>query len=104
MTGLTFPTAQAVATLVAMTSNFALNNVAHLPRPAPARLEVADAAGCRSWSRAAIGALANVGIASYLFESSQTTWVLAALAGIAVGAVWNYAVTAVYTWHKPTRG
>jgi dolichol-phosphate mannosyltransferase len=27
----------------------------------------------------------------------------AALAGIVMGAVWNYAVTAVYTWHKPTR-
>jgi dolichol-phosphate mannosyltransferase len=46
-----------------------------------------------------VGALANVGIASYLFEN-QTQWVLAALAGVLVGAVWNYAVTQLYTWGK----
>lgn len=100
--GLPFPTAQATATLVAITSNFALNNV----------LTYRDRR-LRGWRwltgwlsflvACGVGALANVGIASYLFETSRTTWLLAALAGIAVGAVWNYAVTAVYTWHKPTR-
>jgi dolichol-phosphate mannosyltransferase len=44
-----------------------------------------------------LGAVANVGIASYLF-ASHTQWVIAALAGIAVGAVWNYAITQLYTW------
>ena len=44
-----------------------------------------------------LGAVANVGIASYLF-ASHTQWVVAALAGIAVGAVWNYAITQLYTW------
>ena len=47
-----------------------------------------------------VGALANVGIADYLFEH-RTRLVPSALAGILVGAVWNYAVTAVYTWKKP---
>jgi dolichol-phosphate mannosyltransferase len=98
-----FPAAQAAATLVAITSNFALNNV----------LTYRDMR-LRGWKwftgwlsfllACSVGALANVGIASYLFESSQITWVPAALAGIVVGAVWNYAVTAVYTWHKPARG
>jgi dolichol-phosphate mannosyltransferase len=50
-----------------------------------------------------LGALANVGIASYLFKR-DTSWALAALAGIAVGAVWNYAVTSFYTWSKEGRG
>jgi hypothetical protein len=45
----------------------------------------------------ALGAIANVGIASYLFVH-DTVWVLAVLA---VGAVWNYAVTAIYRWNKP---
>ena len=49
-----------------------------------------------------VGALANVGIASYLF-SMETQWALAALAGILVGTVWNYAVTLVYTWKMPQR-
>jgi dolichol-phosphate mannosyltransferase len=46
-----------------------------------------------------IGALANVGIATYLFVN-KTQWILAALAGVMVGAVWNYAVTQLYTWNK----
>jgi dolichol-phosphate mannosyltransferase len=46
-----------------------------------------------------VGALANVGIASYLF-AKDVRWILAGLAGILVGAVWNYAVTTVYTWKK----
>ena len=47
-----------------------------------------------------VGALGNIGIASYIF-AQDTTWVLASLSGVVVGAVWNYAVTSVYTWHKP---
>jgi len=46
-----------------------------------------------------IGAVSNVGIASYLF-GSHTGWFVAALAGIFVGSVWNYAITSVYTWKK----
>jgi dolichol-phosphate mannosyltransferase len=42
-----------------------------------------------------------VGVASYLF-SLDTGWVWSAVAGIAVGAVWNFAMTTVYTW-KVTR-
>jgi dolichol-phosphate mannosyltransferase len=44
-----------------------------------------------------IGALANVGVASYLFAQDYF-WGLSAVAGILVGMVWNYAVTATYTW------
>ena len=31
---------------------------------------------------------------------ASTLWALSALAGIVVGAVWNYAMTATYTWKK----
>jgi dolichol-phosphate mannosyltransferase len=46
-----------------------------------------------------LGALSNVGVASYLFDR-HTLWALSALAGIVVGAVWNYGMTASYTWAK----
>jgi dolichol-phosphate mannosyltransferase len=46
-----------------------------------------------------LGALANVGIATYLFEL-QTFWMSSAVAGILVGAVWNYVATAFFTWRK----
>jgi dolichol-phosphate mannosyltransferase len=51
-----------------------------------------------------VGALANVGIADYLFHKEGSFWVSSAIAGVLVGAVWNYAVTAVYTWKKPKAG
>ncbi len=46
-----------------------------------------------------VGAVANVGIARYLF-ANHAQWLLAALAGIMVSAVWNYSVTQLYTWSK----
>jgi dolichol-phosphate mannosyltransferase len=91
-----FTAAQSAATGLTMIFNFALNNA----------LTYRDRR-LRGWPwlrglvtfmiACSIGALANVGIASYLFEN-RTQWVIAALAGVLVGAVWNYAVTQLYTW------
>jgi dolichol-phosphate mannosyltransferase len=98
---MSFEASQASAALVAMTSNFLLNNA----------LTYRDKR-LRGWRMltgwlsfalvCAVGLLANVGIASYLFIS-DTAWAIAALAGIAVGAVWNYAVTATFTWRNAAR-
>jgi dolichol-phosphate mannosyltransferase len=97
--GFDFLTGQSAATLVAMTSNFFLNN---LLTYRDMRLRGrALIWGWVSFTLAcSVGALANVGIATYLFQA-DSSWVLSAVAGILVGAVWNYAVTAVYTWRKP---
>lgn len=91
---------QAIATLVAMTSNFFLNN---LLTYRDMRLRGRELLwGWFTFVLACgVGALANVGIANYLFEQGDSGWFLSALAGILVGAVWNYAVTAVYTWKRP---
>ena len=95
---LSFATSQAVAVVIAMASNFALNNA----------LTFRDKrlSGWR-WVKGlvsfvltcSIGAFANVGVASYLFKQ-HIVWGLSALAGIIVGAVWNYAMTATYIWRK----
>jgi dolichol-phosphate mannosyltransferase len=42
-------------------------------------------------------------VASYLFQL-DTVWILAAIAGVLVGVVWNYAVTMIYTWRKRPGG
>ena len=94
--GFGFVTGQAAATLMAMASNFLLNNYTtyhdrQLKGWGLARGFLSFCLAC------GVGAVANVGIASYLFSNS-TQWLLSALAGVIVGAVWNYAVTAVYTW------
>jgi dolichol-phosphate mannosyltransferase len=93
-----FAPAQSIATGTAMVFNFALNNVlTYRDR----RLHgLSWIKGLFTFIAAcSIGALANVGIATYLFDS-QTQWALAALAGVMVSAVWNFAVTRVYTWQK----
>lgn len=91
---------QSTATLVAMTSNFFLNN---LLTYRDMRLRGRQLLwGWLSFvATCSVGALANVGIANYLFKEGHSGWLLSALAGILVGAVWNYAVTAVYTWKRP---
>jgi dolichol-phosphate mannosyltransferase len=96
--GFGFAGAQSMAAGTAMIFNFALNNV----------LTYRDRR-LRGWRwfkgllnfmiACSVGLLANVGIATWLFEHN-TLWALAALAGVLVGAVWNYAVTQLYTWGK----
>lgn len=96
--GAPFAWAQAVATVMTMVFNFAVNNgLTYRDR----RLR-----GARWWlglasfmAACSIGAVANVGIASYLFDH-VTGWAVAGVAGILVGAVWNYAVTSAYTWGR----
>ena len=99
--GLGFVPAQALATLVALTLNFALNNeLTYSDR------RLRGAAWFRGWASFAVacslGAVANVGVAAVLF-ARETSWLLAAIAGILVGAVWNYAVTGFYTWGDRSR-
>jgi dolichol-phosphate mannosyltransferase len=91
-----FVVGQSMATGAAMIFNFSLNNaLTYRDR----RLK-----GVRWWRGLAsfvvvcgTGALANVGVASLLYER-DTQWAVAALAGVAVGAVWNFAITQTYTW------
>ena len=46
------------------------------------------------------GAVANVGIATLLFTERHAFWWVAGIAGAAMSAVWNYAMTSVLTWHS----
>jgi dolichol-phosphate mannosyltransferase len=44
-----------------------------------------------------LGAVANVGIANYMFSNAYAWW-LSGVGGVIIGAVWNYAATSVFTW------
>ena len=92
-----FTTGQAIATLVAMTTNFFVNNVfTYFDRQLRGwQLLPGWATFCAA---SAVGAVANLGIAVYLFETMDTVWFMSALGGVIVGSAWNYAVTALYTW------
>jgi dolichol-phosphate mannosyltransferase len=92
-----FGMAQALATLIAMTANFWLNN----------RITYRDVRlrGARLWRGLAlfylvsgIGAAANVGIASLLLRDGLLAWGLAGAAGALLTVVWNYAVSSTLVW------
>jgi len=91
-----FPPSQAVATITAMTSNFYLNNV-FTYRDQRLRGWKLLSGLLSFYAVCSIGAVANVGIASYVFNSDRSWW-LAGLTGAVVGAVWNYTISSVFTW------
>ncbi|NCF11428.1 MAG: glycosyltransferase [Gammaproteobacteria bacterium] len=91
-----FLVAQASATLLAMTSNYFLNNVFTYHDQ---RLH-----GLALWRglltfylACSIGAVINVEFADFLFRQAFP-WFVAGFLGAVAGAVWNYAVTATFTW------
>jgi dolichol-phosphate mannosyltransferase len=91
-----FLASQALATGVAMTSNFFLNNLItygdqRLRGRAMWRGLLSFYAAC------GIGALINLAIADWLFLKSTPYW-LAGLAGALVAALWNFFTTASFTW------
>ncbi len=95
-----FAVGQATATVVAMVFNFFVNNLlTYRDRRLRGRAIVRGLASFMLVC--SVGAIANVGIAEYLFAHRQG-WVPAALGGILVGAVWNFATSAFYTWGKRT--
>jgi len=92
-----FPVAQSGATVGAMTFNFFVNNfLTYHDRRLKGFFGLAR--GLTSfYAVGAVGAIANVGIASALF-ARHYSWFLDGVAGIVVGAVWNYAASATFTW------
>ena len=98
--GLSFLSSTIVATIAAMTFNFFLNNALTYRDK---RLKGARAL-LDGWIGfclvCAVGAVANVGVAAFLYDTRAGSWALPALAGIAVGAVWNYALSSRFVWGR----
>jgi dolichol-phosphate mannosyltransferase len=97
---LTFDSGQLIATVVAMASNFILNNEITYRSYRYRGLDLIEgfagfALGC------SVGAIANIDIASWLYSDNQTWWV-AGLAGALLSVVWNYAVSTNLIW-RPSR-
>ncbi|MCI0545923.1 MAG: glycosyltransferase family 2 protein [Candidatus Rokubacteria bacterium] len=91
-----FPVAQTVATLAAMSSNFALNNLLTYRDRRLTGLPFVR--GLLSfYVICSAGLVANVGVAAVLFERAYQWWVAGAM-GALMSAVWNYAVSSVFTW------
>ena len=94
--GLQFDAAQAVATLVAMTGNYLLNNrVTYRDRRLRGLRLVRGFVEFAAVS--SVGAIANVGIASWVHTYDAVWWV-GGLAGAIMGAVWNYSMSNLIVW------
>jgi len=79
-----------------MTTNFLFNNMLTYRDQRLRGLKVIS--GLLSfYAICGIGAVANVGIATAVFGVHYSWWI-SGLAGSAVGVVWNYAASSVFTW------
>ena len=93
MLSIAFPVAQAIATVVAMTGNFLLNNLfTYRDRRLHGRRLITGLISF--YAVCGAGGAANVGVASYVLGGPHSWW-LAGLAGAAVSAVWNYAMSSL---------
>lgn len=97
--GMGFRPATIAATLLAMTFNFFVNNLlTYRDRRLKGLWPILK--GLLSFYLVcALGAIANVGVATALFERDYVWWG-AGLAGVLVGSVWNYAATSLFTWKQ----
>lgn len=94
--GESFSIAQSIATFVAMTSNFFLNNeLTYRDRRLKGLAMFGGFIGfCAIGS---VGALTNVGLANWLYSERSVWWVSGA-AGAIMGALWNYALSSLFVW------
>jgi dolichol-phosphate mannosyltransferase len=95
---LPFPEAQACGALLAMTSNFILNNFLtyrdqRLKGFAILRGLLLFYVVC------GVGLAANVGVAFSVYDQEPIWW-LAGAAGALMGVVWNYAMSGLFVWRK----
>ena len=94
-----FEIGQTIAALVAMTFNFVLNNALTY---ADKRL-TGFAALAKGWAKfgltCSVGLLANVGVAAVLVRFGFHEYP-AAITGIIIGSVWNFALSSKFVWGK----
>jgi dolichol-phosphate mannosyltransferase len=94
-----FATAQIVATYIAMTENFFLNNVITWRDRSLRGWRIVS--GLVSYFVAcSFGAWASMIFARALRQGGSS-WLLAGGAGILLSSVWNYSMTNLFTWQRP---
>jgi dolichol-phosphate mannosyltransferase len=97
-----FQLSQLVATIVAMGSNFILNN--EITYSTQRYRGLGMVGGFLAFALACgVGALANINVASWLYRANQTWWV-SGLSGALLSVVWNYAVSSSLIWRPRRRG
>ncbi|WP_447932879.1 glycosyltransferase [Sphingopyxis fribergensis] len=97
-TGSAFITAQTAAVMTAIAFNFFLNNsFTYADRKLKGWRLIGGLASFYAIS--ALGAVANIGIGTWMAGHDERWWV-AGVAGVLVGAIWNFAMSSALTWRK----
>ena len=96
LAGMPFLDAQAIGAVVAMTSNYLINNTITY-RDKRKRGLALITGYLRFCLLCAIGLAANVAVANLVFQHVRQRWV-GVLAGAGVGAAWNYVTTSLAVW------
>jgi dolichol-phosphate mannosyltransferase len=95
---LSFGVAQALATIGAIAWNFVLNNLFTYRDQRLTGLQFVTGL-IRFQVICAIGAISNVGIATWIYDYDETWWI-AGLGGALIGTVWNFVVSAALVWRQ----
>lgn len=90
--------AQTIATYIAMTSNYFLNNQ-FTYREQKLKGKHLFYGLFSFYLVCSLGALVNIGFADLLYEK-KFHWAISGTAGALIGAVWNYALSSIFTWKK----
>jgi dolichol-phosphate mannosyltransferase len=94
--GLRFEVAQAVSTVLIIAWNFFLNNaLTYRDQRLMGWRFVIGLIGFELIC--SVGVISNVGVASWIYDYGSVWWI-AGLGGAAMGAVWNYLVSAAFIW------
>lgn len=93
-----FPESQAFGAILAMTSNFLLNNFLTYRDQRLKGLGILRGL-LLFYLVCGVGLLANVGVAFSVYDQEPIWW-LAGAAGALMGVVWNYAVSSLFVWRK----
>lgn len=97
--GLPFLYGQIGAVIAALTFNFILNNELTYADKRLRGVGPLTLGWVKFGLTCSIGAFANVGVAEGLVTRG-VHWVLAAVAGIVIGSVWNYALSSRFVWGR----
>ena len=95
---LPFAEAQAFGALLAMTSNFLLNNFLTYRDQRLKGFGIVRGL-LLFYLVCSVGLLANVGVAFSVYDQEPIWW-LAGAAGALMGVVWNYAMSGLFVWRK----
>jgi dolichol-phosphate mannosyltransferase len=96
--GLPFAESQAAGAIVAMTSNFLLNNFLTYRDQRLTGFGILRGL-LLFYLVCGVGLIANVGVAFSVYDQEPIWW-LAGAAGALMGVVWNYAMSGLFVWRK----